>query len=429
MCLVFFVFHTFRSIYLKEILGITGARYGTIAGGLSLMGMVGPILWTTLGDHSNRHKECLLLATILQTLFFSCISFLSKDTPNVALRTGFLLMSQMVCQYGMQPLLDTKIMVMLNGRYGEDGKAYYGRQILFGTIGYMVITRIVGYLYSFDRNWIFYLTGINTAVFICTALCWLPGQNALPEGTAGSTCDKSVVLDEKKKQTKTDVTVDSTVKQERVEQKQTETICSKYLRLFGDPTYVFFLFVTFCNGFSRGVSSHFLPVFTKSDIVGSDDWVVFQAWMGMAMEVVLFSFTKQMVDLMGVHWMLIVAQLTMAVRMTFYALIPLHKPVYIYPAMAVELLKGMSYACMQVPGVHIARESAPAGLEATALGVYLAIYVGLSPSVAGLVGGFCSEYYSQLVFQVSGVVSWLALGVIFTHFYFNTQQIRLFKQA
>jgi MFS family permease len=415
MCLVFYVFHTFRAIYLKEVLNITGSRYGTIAGGISIMGMVGPVFWTTFADHLNRHKECLILACVLSSTFFTSVALLTKDTPHVAVWAGLFLMSQMLCSYGLQPLLDTKLMIMLTNRYGENAKAYYGRQILFGTFGYMTITRIVGYLYEFNRVMIFWATAFNTALFVVVAIIMIPGRTMLLKKID----ERANTLSQ---------TVEICEPQEASEKQPPPTsFTTKYIRLFTNSHYMFFLFVTFCNGFSRGVSSHFLPVFTKTDIVGSDDWVVFQAIMGTTMEVVLFSITKQLVDYLGIYWMLVTAQLAMAVRMTFYALIPLHQPEWIYPAMVVELLKGVSYACMQVPGVHIATKNAPAGLEATAIGLFLAMYTGLSPSVAGIIGGYCNENNGQLIFQVSSVFSWLAMVIIFTHFYFVKKYIRFGK--
>jgi PPP family 3-phenylpropionic acid transporter len=413
MCLPYYVFYTFRSVYFNTELKIENEQYGVISGITSVMASLAPIFWTNLGDRTRRHKLVLILASTLSSLFFLGFFPLSASNPyKFPFAVGLTILSNL-CLYGTQPLLDARVMKILTSAVGDQAKALYGRQRLWGTLSYAFITFVVGYIYqSAKAFWpIFVVSAITTVIFLVFALHLIPNDD--PKQLARDIAAQEASLKtEKSKSSMIDFPTDTSSKKQ-----------NPYVQLLTNPTFSFFLLVTFCNGFSRGVGTHYLPSFTIKCITDDKMYVSIQATMGIILEVILFFFTKNIVQRIGIYWMLIIAQASMAVRMGFYGFIPLNDPRTPIPALIVELLKGVSFACMQIPGVQIATKSAPAGLEATALGLFTAVYVGISPAASGFIGGYCQKQGQQVIFQVSAVLAWVALAGFFIKYYFFDKKI------
>jgi MFS family permease len=411
MNLPYYVFYTFRPVYFNGDLKIENEQYGYLSGIISTTAMFAPVFWTNLGDQTHRHKLMLLIAATLNCLFFLGFFPLTSTTPYKFPITACLLGVNMFAQYGMQPLLDARVMKILKEAVGDQAKALYGRQRLWGTIAYAIITVVVGALYQAAQSpWpLFVLSAATTVLFLVVAVTVIPKDN--PQATAQQIAKSDEVV--KEKSSVIDVPVTPKPKG------------NPYIQLLTNPTFAFFLLVTFCNGFSRGVGTHYLSSFTKTCISKNNLYISAQANSGIILEVTLFFLTKNIVSKFGIYWMLIIAQASMAVRMAFYGLIPLNDPRTPIPALGIELLKGISFACMQIPGVQIATQSAPPGLEATALGTFTAVYVGLAPAAAGIIGGFCQKQNPQLVFQVSAILAWVALIGFFFKYYFLDKKISL----
>jgi PPP family 3-phenylpropionic acid transporter len=136
----------FLALYYAQI-GLSGRQIGFLAGMLPLVTLVSAPLWGGVADATHQHRRMLALAiggAWIAALTLSLITRFFWSIPIVAVYAVF--------SAPIIPLVDNTVIAMLGQR-----KAEYGKQRLWGAVGWGIAAPISGAL--IDHNglgWAFY---------------------------------------------------------------------------------------------------------------------------------------------------------------------------------------------------------------------------------------------------------------------------------
>jgi Na+/melibiose symporter-like transporter len=402
----FKIFEKLRPVYFEKVLGIENERYGTLAMFISLSGMISPMLWTTLADKTRRHKLILLSVLMLNCITLWGFFPLTKETAGVFYIAAVLIMSNRLSLGGFFPLLTAQILIILEKVYTspERAKAKYGKQRLWAAVAAIVTVNLASQLYKIHYTLMFYFMGIATALAVGACIWLIPNVSA---------AERKEFFEKEKQKKKEELEAGGSKPKNAL------------LVLFHNGEVVCLLLLGLAQGFGLGCTLHFLSSFTVNYINPDIQFLGYQGTMGNIAEIVGFFFMKKLLFRVGVHWLLIVAQLSMTWRMGFYAFIEPHIPDMIYPSLVVEFFRGISGSLIQVCAIKMVTDAVPEGYDASAIGLFQAIYMGLGPAIAGFVGGYCNKEGRQLIFQVSFSIELFAFVCLFIKFAFVDRRLSL----
>jgi len=111
------------------------------------------------------------------------------------------------------------------------------------------------------------------------------------------------------------------------------------------------------------------------------------------LELPFFFFTKNLIRKIGVKGMIALAHFVYIVRTSLYYLIG-HLNVSAWIDLPIELLHGFGFTMIWAAGVQYSSDLAPLGLEATAQGIFSAIWA--LGGVGGVIGGFLYESWGPV---------------------------------
>ncbi|MFT7693203.1 MAG: PPP family 3-phenylpropionic acid transporter [Candidatus Latescibacterota bacterium] len=340
----------FLSLYYDQI-GLSGDQIGLLAGIPSVLVLVGGALWGSIADATGRHRLALILAimgSIVCTQVLSGIESFLFLVP-VVLVLGFF-MSPIV------PLVDHGVLELLGER-----RERYGKVRRWGAVGWGLVGPLIGWIVEhFGIVWSF--RGYAVLMFLCLLVVRrLPVQTAAVAGPLGGGLK----------------------------------------RLLADRRWRLFLFLAFLAGMSSGFAFHYL--FLYMDSLGATrstmGWTLSVAT---ASELVAFSFADRWLRRWGARPLLIVGLLASVLRLFAYSIAT--QP---WQVLVVQLLHGPSFAVMWMAGVSWANRIAPAGMGATAQGLFGGINFGLGGMAAALVGGALLERVGA-----TAMYSWATLGML-----------------
>ncbi len=454
MNLVVYSFHLYRGPFLVDYLQL-GKGYVGLSG--TLMGLASfpcITMWSSIADRLGRHKMVLSFITIAA---IGCFELLFVRLESLKWRffyTTAMLMLYSAFLAGMQPLLDFEALELLSRQPGFS-KEIYGRQRLWGTVAYSCITLGGAYLMKIFGGFevLGVIMPVAGVVFLVTLYFTAPsdrpksfirlrrlaekGAISKPkietetENPITADIEKSVTADTEKPMTadiEEPITADiekpqisdlnihklnSTDALINVDQDTTAPIKSPWKTLLTNANYMFFLLVVLMLGLARATMTLYLTVFWSSSMNMSKMQIAYAgAIFGMALEIVVFFVAKYMAPFLGNYWMLVIAQLAMAVRCWAYYWIPT-EPNLVWLVYGIELLKGLSFGMAHSAAIKIANECAPPGLEATSQALYNSVYVQLPSVIAGLAGlvgfGQLGEGAEKMLFLGTACISTVAL--------------------
>jgi hypothetical protein len=161
---------------------------------------------------------------------------------------------------------------------------------------------------------------------------------------------------------------------------------------FNRKGFFFFLLVILIAGTTRGVVGNYLPLYLEKAMNLSSSQIGLLLQARIITEIGIFFLGKQILVIFGVNWMLFLAQASGFLRVFAYAFLPTSYPWTLMPV-AVELLKGVNNACLIAGGTRYVCDSAPAGYEATAQGLFSGVHSYLANSASGFFGGLILHLY------------------------------------
>jgi PPP family 3-phenylpropionic acid transporter len=345
----------FLVIYYQD-LGLTGTQIGFLAGLPPLLSLISAPAWGVVSDITKRHKLSLIIAmsgAIVLGLALGAVKAFVWLIPAVVMFAFF--------SAPIMPLVDSTTISLLGGR-----KQDYGQIRLWGAIGWGVAAPIVGWLIE-TRSvmWSFWgyagLLGLGLLIALGVPVR-KPGEDFSQAGVG-------VFLN--------------------------------------SPRWLIFLSVAFCGGMALSMISNFLFIFLRG--LGADEFSL-----GLTLTVATLSelpvlfFSNRLLQ----RWN---AQRLIGTALAFFALRALAYSFIVVPwlALFIQLLHGPTFSLMWIAGVSYADQIAPAGLEATAQGLFSGVFLGIGTAAGAFLGGW---YYEQVglvsMFRIAALTSLIGVGFL-----------------
>lgn len=385
--------HNYTAIYFYKMWNIEIYQFGAVSS-LSAVQFIGALFWAHLADKTGRHKSILLGCTVLYALFFCLLQL--KPFEGAEKITYRIIYSAIM--YGFScffvsclfPLVDAQVFSIL-AKDPNFTKETFGRQRLWGTIGHGVITLAVGISITLmGYSGIFLVLVVSCIAFIFFILLGIPSDIKILKAPPKHAPSQDA--------TRENVALEAT--RDDIEQgingvdggRTTNVSClarlimTPAIRLLFEPNFVFLALVILSAGYVRSVMSNFLAFYMQTEMKQSEIMVALAIMFRMASEIAVFFYNKQLLHTIGLHWMLITAQIAGLLRVLAYSLLPPDGN-WFYLSFAIELLKGLSTGCVISAGVRMAHDSAPKGCANTAQAYISGIYSGLSLAIGGALGG------------------------------------------
>lgn len=337
-------------------LGLNGRQIGVLTGMVPLITWGAALAWGALADATRKHHLLLLVA--IAGLWLSIFT-MTQVHSFVALIPVVCLVALFIAP--ITPLVDNAVMSRLGGRKRE-----YGRVRVWGSYGWGMVAIFIGILIE-SRG----LSVAFTTYLLLTCLLFLVAIR-LP------------------------VNVVSAAGQ----------MWTGMRTLLGNGRWLLFLFVAMVEGMSLGIFLNYLFLYLEE--MGASATI-----MGLSLtfatisEIPIFLYSKKMLQRWGAPLLLAGSLLATAVRA--FAYLTMTMPWQVLP---ISLLHGPTFAALWAAGVAYADETAPAGLGATAQGMFGGAVTGLGMALGAFSGGFLYDAYgATAVFHWAAWSSLVALVV------------------
>jgi predicted MFS family arabinose efflux permease len=323
------IFITYINLYYQSI-GLSGTQIGLINTLAPLVGIFSGTLWGMVNDRFGRIRLLLLVTctgTILSVLGLSRAQTFLSIMPLAGLYSLF--------TSPIPPLLDNINLSILGGR-----RQAYGRQRIFGSVGYILTTWGFGLI--LQRIGLSYLF-VSCALFMllaCLALAWLPNQPV----------------------------------------KWTQSLRKGLSALFRQPDWIFFSASVFLLWMASSGMYNFLGIYLKS-MGGSDSLVGSSSSLSAITETPVMLFSAYLVGKFGSKRLLYVAFFLYSLRMLLYGLMP--SPNW---ALAIALMHGSTFGFFWIASVTHVNSLAPENLKATSQGLFWTT-MNLANVVGSPIGG------------------------------------------
>ena len=338
----------FIVLYYQE-LGFTGAQIGLLTGVTPLVTFFSAPLWTGFADATGRHRLLMGLAILGGVVTLFVYPLLGAFVPVLLIA---ILLNVFLAP--ITPFADSASMSML-----ADEKEMYGRIRLGGTIGYGLAALIAGMLV---QNY-----GLRFAFWGCATLF-----------TLGFFVSQKLVYSQ--------LSLDHPIK-------------GRVRTLLAEPRWLLFLVLAFAGGSSLAAFNNYL--FPYMQELGANESMMGLALMiGTLAEIPVLFFGNRLVRRLKPYGLLMVSMLVTGLRFLLFA--ASGTPGLI---LVVQLLNGLTIPALWIAGVSYADENAPAGMSATAQGLFSGVSMGFGMAVGGLVGG-------PLLESVGGRGLFFAFGVV-----------------
>ena len=326
------------AVLFYQQLGFSGTQIGLLAGLAPLVTLFGAPLWTGFADAARRHRLVMSLTLLGGSLAIFVFPFLSAFLP--------VLLVLVVANFFMAPvssLADSATMAMLGSE-----KAMYGRVRMGGTFGFAIAAPVAGLLVQ--------RFGIGMAFWGCALmyfLAFLTSQKfahaSAPEGHARL------------------------------------SLASGSRILLGNPRWLLFLAGALGGGIAMAVTNNYFFPYMKE--LGSNE-----STMGLALtvgtigEVPVMFFGNHLLKKFKAYPLFILSLVITGLRLVlfYFAINPIQ-------ALFIQLLNGMAFPAMWLAGVAFTDEHAPAGMSATAQGIFGAVVFGIGTTIGGFLGGALLE--------------------------------------
>ncbi len=343
----------FVVLYYQSV-GFDGTRIGLIMGLTPLVTLVSAPLWTGLADATRRHRLIMSAALLVGACAIALLPSLTTFLP--------ILLLAIVSSTAMAPVtsfLDSATMAMLGSE-----KQMYGRVRVGGTLGFALAAALAGVLVqNFGLKVAFWGAGLLYfgALLFTQKLVHGPAQEMTrPLGGARA--------------------------------------------LIKNARWLFFLSLAFAGGVALAATNNYLLPYMKQ--LGADGTAMGLALTaGTISEFPVLFFGNRLIKRLNAHGLLVVAMLITGIRLVAFSFV--NAPGLV---LLLQLLNGPTFPAMWLAGVAYADEHAPAGMRATAQGLFGAVVYGFGLAVGSLIGGPLLETLGgHTLFLVFGV---LVLAVV-----------------
>lgn len=344
----------FMTLYYQQK-GLSGAQIGVLAGIIPLITLASSPFWGGIADATRRHRAVLLLT----------IAGLWASVLLLYRVSGFPAMLAAVVLYAVfvgpiAPLVDNAVLSILGER-----RAQYGRVRVWGAVGWGGAALLLGpVLQRAGLGWAFYgfLAFMAGCFVVAARLPMAAGEVARTAYRAGLG------------------------------------------RLLAQRRFLLLLFVALIYGISLGVLLSYQFLYLEQ--LGASRTLMSLTLTAATLSEVPFWFlSAPLMARFGVNKLIAFGVAVAVVRL--FALALMGAP---WLALPISLLHGPSFAVLWAAGVADADTAAPAGLGATAQGLFSAALNGLGSALGGFIGGPAAEVIGFA--RLFAILGWLTFGAL-----------------
>lgn len=420
--LLLYAVHAYGTEFFRRQWNIKLSQIGYISA-LSGFNFVGSVFWSGVADRTLRYKLILVTCTTAYAILMFSLN-IKVFTESTGAKIAFTAMCFGLAQFfgsALFPLVDNQVMSLLAAD-PTLSKDTYGRQRLWGTIAHSSVTILSNqankwylslrgdsaFLNKYFGDYLgMFLVLVFSAVFFATTIIFgIPNDL---EAIAASNSHHHNPKDAEKKQVEEvnekkleedPVTIIEEGKIEAIP--MIEPVPSSWwyssptIRLLCIPAFLFFMLVVLVTGIVRSVMTFFQAYFIITIHDGGQkgkDQAAYTAIPRLMSEVGVFFFGKQLIRVLGAHWMLIGSMATGILRLVGYASMPTKGAGSLIVPYFLELLKGLNAGLFVSSAVRLASDMAPKGCSNTAQGLVSGNYVGLSTVFGGILGGLIVSFF------------------------------------
>jgi PPP family 3-phenylpropionic acid transporter len=312
-------------------LGFSGTQIGLLTGITPLITFFGAPLWTGLADASRRHRPMMSLAMSVGVITLFVFPLLHAFVPVLLIAALLSFFTAPVT-----PFADSATMFMLG-----DEKEMYARIRLGGTIGFGLAAPVAGVLVQ-DY-------GLPSAFWVSAILFFL-----------GFIVSQKLVYGQ--------LTADGPAK-------------GRVRTLLANPRWLLFLIVALAGGAASAVSNNFFFPYMK-ELGAKESTMGLALTVGTLGEIPVLFFGNRLIRRFKSYGLLMLSMVVTGLRLLLFAACETPDLV-----LFIQLLNGLTFSTMWVAGVSYADENAPAGMSATAQGLFSAMVLGFGAAVGGFIGG------------------------------------------
>jgi len=344
----------YMALYYRQI-GLSGAEIGILTGLAPLISLVGAPLLTGFADAQHRHR--LIIGLTLGGVMFSVLL--------IPFTEQFTLLFLLVAIYAfigspIVSLADSATVSML----GEQ-RALYGRIRTGGTIGWGLAAPLAGLVIQNNGlRWAFWLyaAGMFAALLVSQGLHFGPVSVQQP-------------------------------------------FRSGFKILMSNRRWLLFLAMVFMAGMGMATVTTYLFPFMEQ-VGASRGLMGLSQTIATLAELPFLFFANRLIKHYGARGLLVLSMAVVGVRLLLYAAFPTLAAILL-----IQLLHGLTFATIWVAGVSYAHDHAPAGLEATAQGVFGSTMMGVGAAAGNFFGALLMEAVGgQQMYFLMGLIVLLGLG-------------------
>lgn len=311
--------------------GLSGAEIGVLTGLTPLVTMFGGPFWTGLADSTRRHKPVLVFNLFASASLMLVFMQFRLFWPLLLLAALFSFMNAPIAS-----LADSATMSTL----GEK-KHLYGRVRIWGTIGWGIVAPIGGFLV--DLYGVPGAFSLYAALTLAGLLAGLMMTFRVSPRSAAFTQGVGTLLREKR--------------------------------------WILFLLMVFVAGVGIATINGYLFVHMSARGLNQNTmgWVLSVSTL---FELPVMFFGDRLLKRLGPGRTMLLALFAIAIRLLLYGV-----STDAWHFMAINVLHGLTFPLAWLAGVSYASQVAPAGLEATAQGMFASAMMGFGAGAGGFIGG------------------------------------------
>lgn len=343
----------FLALYYEQV-GLSPRQIGLMAGMPPLITLLSAPVWGGLADATQQHHRLLGLAiggTLIAVLALS-------------LTTAFYWLIPVVLAYAffvapIMPLVDNTVIDLLGERRGQ-----YGKQRLWGALGWGIAAPIVGLLVErTSLQWAFYS-------YLILMFGGLVVSLRLPVGHVGVG----------------------------------RHFWQDLRLLLTNWQWILFLMTVLIGGLSLAIVINFLFLYLN-DLGASKSLMGLSLTVATISELPVWFLSNRLLSRWGPRGLLALSLVASALQAFAYSSI--RTPWLVMP---IQLLHGPAFSAMWVAGVSYANEIAPAGMGATAQGLFAGVVMGLRSALGAFIGGLLYDSLGAVpMFRWGGVGALIGL--------------------
>eukprot|EP01119_Soliformovum_irregulare_P021636 TRINITY_DN7246_c0_g1_i1.p1 TRINITY_DN7246_c0_g1~~TRINITY_DN7246_c0_g1_i1.p1 ORF type:complete len:455 (+),score=85.32 TRINITY_DN7246_c0_g1_i1:90-1454(+) len=350
--------------------GIDAEIIGALQSTVPIISFItGPLL-SSVADKTQQHKIVLMVCYFIASLTIALIGFVPIVTENVYLL--FLVVIIQACVWCSGSLIDYCVLRIL----GKE-KETYGKQRIFGAISWGLVALAIGVLVDRYGTSMYFYGYLFWASILFLVITFGLNRTGGPRGTPN---------------------ISESEKEKRKPFMQG-------IRLLISGPLLCLLFSLFIMGGCTSIVSNFLFLFMREYLNAGDTLLGLSISITVIMELPFFFYSARLLRTLGIRGLIITSHVAYITRVIAYTIIP--DPWWFLP---IELLHGITFACLWAAVVEHASNIAPPGVEATAQGIMNAVFGGLGSGIGAIVGGVVYQRFGPIIlFRASAIASSISL--------------------